>query len=587
MLLACVVASTKAKAVEGLTTMVDFSGMGIATNYEAANDAAYADALTKLIQKHFDTTIRLQETIQQSRTSVTYAKDLSIEVNKLNLSGIRLKDGALLPGPNGQFKAVNVYTIPKSILDAAIKRQRLLNKNAAPTNLRTVPSQVQASIIGQPSPHRSDLHVTAIPQGTMVTVDGRVTLPTPFTLRGYLEPGEHELFFDHPNHLSETKIVRAMPGKAVIINSTLERASVKIQLQSVPGSALAIINGVNEGPTPVSISAFAGDVIKVRLEHPDTEPLEQQVHVYREPAQQIAEFKLRFKPTTLQVTGPEIVGTYRASIDRKSFDLLRGRTQNIGPGTYNVCFASEALANNQELDCRNNCCKEIEVKPGQNNLVSFYDILKTKSRSVAARIYSDQGLIREESSETTTEKTRNEDDAQSEHKRTPWSHFEPQARFLISIGQTNAFLNTVDMSLNELSISWENELWHLLYVQGGLSLPYAEKQFKNANVRATNAYGIEGALGIKTPTVTAIGRKSFLGVEYRAGVRRFDLESSAGANVKTTLDQQINGIAIRFQTSGETRGFFIESFKHQATAPSSVFKPIDTTRTKVGLTWDY
>ncbi|MBK7892125.1 MAG: hypothetical protein IPJ84_15180 [Bdellovibrionales bacterium] len=169
-------------------------------------------------------------------------------------------------------------------------------------------------------------------------------------------------------------------------------AAVKLQIESVPQSAIVRINGTRVGMTPLIFDTLAGQTLDLSIEHPDTISREQRITVARSPFRQSLRFALQYRQTYVQVVGPDIAGSYSISKSFRTTTLERGKQVQVDPGEYKVCFACFSKEQAKSTNCGESCCRKTTVLPGKLNIVSFHEELRSPTSVPDIREFSSDGV---------------------------------------------------------------------------------------------------------------------------------------------------------------------------------------------------
>lgn len=230
------------------------------------------------------------------------------------------------------------------------------------------------------------LLVTSEPSGAEVTRDG-VSLGATPRLITILEIGElHRITLSKTGYQSKRVDVRFLNGREpIVVNEKLVLDSGVIEIKSDPMGASVIVNGIDRGKTPLSLSGIPKGLVSVTLKHEGFKDLTRELSMH---AGEVQELYLKLQPLagTLQLTTiPDGGRIYLNGLFRgKSPLVLTG----IEPGTYQI---------KAEMDGYGEISREITVSNGSSvseefRLPNIMGRLEVRTLPAGAQIFIDGRL---------------------------------------------------------------------------------------------------------------------------------------------------------------------------------------------------
>lgn len=557
----------------------EFSGSGSGATEDAALSDAYKNALTLLIREEFEVSYSVREEIQATESTLVRSSRLISELGEIELSGVRVAKSKVEPDPKGGFRADATYSVPRSDLELAKARSRTLKLSGRASSVR---GAVERTVIGSANIHRANLIVETNPPGAMVTLPDGLALPTPFHIRGAIEPGESVIQIDHPDHDPKTVRFIAKAGGTVTIHEKLSRAEVWFKVETDPPGAAVEIGGVKRGQSPVSMKVQAGTTLDIAVEHPDTQPSRRQIKVFRSPVSQTVKFKLTYKPTYIQIIAPNIAGRFTVKKGSRRTEVPRAQAIQLDPEQIKVCFEPLSKEVARSTQCGAECCRTVDLKPGQLNMIGFHKELSgaVEGQSV---IEVDGDQVRTVKSETDKETHK----SSSAGASSPSLNLDlPSAEFGWSMGLNFESVSIRDQAA-ENNISRSNSTmvptlgaraglrltagW--LYTEGGFNFSYGVENSSSKTYTLNGIRGFDGAAGLQFDA----SEKTALAVGYRISRRSGELEirdtASFRENIQTrSFTQDRRGLEMRYlnRPSGfYTDLWFLNSKSTTAQLPES------------------
>lgn len=231
------------------------------------------------------------------------------------------------------------------------------------------------------------LLVTSEPSGAEITRDG-VSLGVTPRLITILEIGElHRLTLAKTGYQSKRVDVRFLNGREpVVLNEKLVLDSGLLEINSDPVGASVVVNGIDRGKTPLSLTGIPKGLVSVVFQHEGfkTETRELSMH-----AGEVQNLYLKMNPLagTLQLISVPDGGRFYIN------DIFRGKSPlvltGIEPGNYNIKV---------ELDGFAPIAKEIVVANGASvseefRLANIMGRLEVRTLPAGAQVFIDGKLI--------------------------------------------------------------------------------------------------------------------------------------------------------------------------------------------------
>lgn len=555
-----------------------FEGTGTGASESLAMSDAFQNAMSGFVKEHFPVQYSVDEEIRQTTKHVIQNSKFRASIGDIELDGIRVETSERKTLPAGGFEVKVKYSVPRSIVLMAKKRLALAKGETAP---RTT----QINMGGSASVHRGNLIVRTNPPGALVTIDDAVTLPSPIQLNGFLDPGQHKLLIDHPHYLPVESVVNAEPGKTVVLDEKLIRASIELTVESYPSGAVLQIDGKAVGQTPKTVSLDVGRQVELRLDHSDTKSLSRKILVVRDPSRQTLRVALEYHPTFVQVLGPEIAGKFSISLNGKKADIAQGRSIQVDPGLAKICFSAMSKEVQRGIECGGQCCKSAEIKPGRQNLVSFHRELRTKTRVAPIREVDSESI---KDVEEVSETDFTEGSAKLTRPNLPTISLNPRLSWQFDMGIDSVAVNTQSVLLSTLGTGLRLSLMNHIYGEAGINFGSGESTSYNSLTKIESLSGSEGAIGIST----ASDNSAIYYLDYRFGKRQGAFLAGnkvPGSSLPTpeTFSQAMNGFSGGVRSSGKEAHGYFDLWFYSSTFTRKELSNGGGVRLRLGLGFDF
>lgn len=199
------------------------------------------------------------------------------------------------------------------------------------------------------------LLVSSEPSGAEISRDG-VNLGTTPRLITILEIGElHRLTLSKNGYQSKRVDVRFTNGREpVVVNEKLVLDSGALEIKTEPQGATVIVNGLEKGKTPLSLSGIAKGYVSVTIKHPG---FKAETRDLKMNAGEVQNLYVKLQPLAGTMHISSIPDGGRVYVN----DMFRGKSplvlMDVAPGKYNVRV---------ELDGYGSSSKEITIENGSS-----------------------------------------------------------------------------------------------------------------------------------------------------------------------------------------------------------------------------
>lgn len=231
------------------------------------------------------------------------------------------------------------------------------------------------------------LLVTSEPSGAEITRDG-VNLGTTPRLITILEIGElHRLTLAKTGYQSKRVDVRFLNGREpMVVNEKLVLDSGALEVKTDPAGATVLVNGLERGKTPLSLSGIPKGYISITVKH---EGFKNETRELKMSAGEVQNLYLPLQPLdgTLQIsTVPEGGRIYINDIFRGKAPLV---LTNMEPGTYKARVELEGYAEvEREISIKNGTSVSEEFR--LNNVMGR---LEVRTNPAEAQVFVDGKLV--------------------------------------------------------------------------------------------------------------------------------------------------------------------------------------------------
>lgn len=231
------------------------------------------------------------------------------------------------------------------------------------------------------------LLVTSEPSGAEITRDG-VSLGVTPRLITILEIGElHRLTLSKTGYQPKRVDVRFLNGREpIVVNEKLVLDSGALEVKTVPAGASVLVNGLERGKTPLSLSGIPKGYISVTIKH---EGFKSETRELKMSAGEVQHLYLELQPLdgTLQInTVPEGGRIYLNDIYRGKAPLT---LTNVEPGIYKARAELEGYASvERDIDIKNGTAVSEEFR-----LSNVMGRLEIRTNPAGAQVFVDGKLV--------------------------------------------------------------------------------------------------------------------------------------------------------------------------------------------------